>query len=110
MRPLSCRSTTFSSRPRSGPENRLCAATSVVMTSLSVIASAAKQSIPPRKERMDCFVASLLAMTKESVRRIHQFTFRARRQELAREDFRGRRRPGQLIALHDDADGAGHAV
>jgi hypothetical protein len=28
-----------------------------------VIASAAKQSILPRKERMDCFVASLLAMT-----------------------------------------------
>ena len=25
----------------------------------------AKQSITPRKERMDCFVASLLAMTKE---------------------------------------------
>jgi hypothetical protein len=29
----------------------------------TVIASAAKQSIVPRKERMDCFVASLLAMT-----------------------------------------------
>jgi hypothetical protein len=28
-----------------------------------VIASEAKQSMPPRKERMDCFVASLLAMT-----------------------------------------------
>jgi hypothetical protein len=28
-----------------------------------VIASEAKQSIVPRKERMDCFVASLLAMT-----------------------------------------------
>src|SRR6266850_1430681 len=34
MTPLSCRSTTFSSRPRSGPENRLCAATSMVMTAL----------------------------------------------------------------------------
>jgi hypothetical protein len=30
---------------------------------LTVIASEAKQSISPRKERMDCFVASLLAMT-----------------------------------------------
>jgi hypothetical protein len=29
----------------------------------SVIASEAKQSIFPREERMDCFVASLLAMT-----------------------------------------------
>jgi hypothetical protein len=29
----------------------------------TVIASAAKQSISPREERMDCFVASLLAMT-----------------------------------------------
>src|SRR5260370_24426497 len=28
-----------------------------------VIASEAKQSMEPRKERMDCFVASLLAMT-----------------------------------------------
>ena len=33
-----------------------------------VIASEAKQSIFPSKERMDCFVASLLAMTIESVR------------------------------------------
>jgi len=30
----------------------------------TVIASAAKQSIAPRKERMDCFVAALLAMTE----------------------------------------------
>src|SRR6266700_4473958 len=29
----------------------------------AVIASEAKQSIAPRKERMDCFVAALLAMT-----------------------------------------------
>src|SRR5258708_38355277 len=29
-----------------------------------VIASEAKQSIAPRKERMDCFVAALLAMTE----------------------------------------------
>jgi hypothetical protein len=28
-----------------------------------VIASEAKQSIAPRKEKMDCFVAALLAMT-----------------------------------------------
>ncbi|QOZ30732.1 hypothetical protein XH92_02530 [Bradyrhizobium sp. CCBAU 53421] len=28
-----------------------------------VIASEAKQSIVPRRDRMDCFVASLLAMT-----------------------------------------------
>jgi hypothetical protein len=31
----------------------------------SVIASEAKQSIAPRKESMDCFVAALLAMTTE---------------------------------------------
>jgi hypothetical protein len=30
---------------------------------VAVIASEAKQSIKPRKERVDCFVASLLAMT-----------------------------------------------
>jgi hypothetical protein len=30
----------------------------------TVIASAAKQSMSRKKERMDCFVASLLAMTK----------------------------------------------
>jgi len=29
----------------------------------AVIASEAKQSILPRKERLDCFVASLLGMT-----------------------------------------------
>ena len=32
-------------------------------SSFHVIASEAKQSIFPSKERMDCFVASLLAMT-----------------------------------------------
>jgi hypothetical protein len=31
----------------------------------TVIASAAKQSIAPRKERKDCFVAALLAMTTQ---------------------------------------------
>jgi hypothetical protein len=31
----------------------------------AVIASEAKQSILPRKESMDCFVASLLAMTEK---------------------------------------------
>ena len=35
----------------------------------SVIASAAKQSISLSKERMDCFVASLLAMTTDTVSR-----------------------------------------
>jgi hypothetical protein len=30
----------------------------------SVIASEAKQSMPRRKERLDCFVATLLAMTE----------------------------------------------
>jgi hypothetical protein len=35
----------------------------VVNVRLDVIASEAKQSISPRKGRMDCFVASLLAMT-----------------------------------------------
>jgi hypothetical protein len=34
---------------------------------LAVIASEAKQSISPRDERMDCFVASLLAMTQLAV-------------------------------------------
>jgi hypothetical protein len=34
------------------------------MLSMTVIASEAKQSISPRKERMDCFVALLLAMTE----------------------------------------------
>jgi hypothetical protein len=33
------------------------------LVSMVVIASGAKQSIAPRKERMDCFVALLLAMT-----------------------------------------------
>ncbi|WP_212034187.1 hypothetical protein, partial [Bradyrhizobium sp. JYMT SZCCT0428] len=33
----------------------------------AVIASEAKQSMAPRKERMDCFVASLLAMTERAV-------------------------------------------
>ena|GEM_PF-5020389 len=32
----------------------------------TVIASEAKQSIPPHEERMDCFVASLLAMTERA--------------------------------------------
>jgi len=32
-----------------------------------VIASEAKQSISPRKERTDCFVASLLAMMTKRV-------------------------------------------
>jgi len=32
-------------------------------TIIAVIASEAKQSITPRKERLDCFVAVLLAMT-----------------------------------------------
>jgi hypothetical protein len=35
-----------------------------VPRSLTVIASAAKQSIAQQKERMDCFVAALLAMTE----------------------------------------------
>jgi hypothetical protein len=34
----------------------------------SVIASEAKQSIWPHKERMDCFVASLLAMTVKIIK------------------------------------------
>jgi intracellular sulfur oxidation DsrE/DsrF family protein len=35
---------------------------------LTVIASEAKQSISPHKERMDCFVALLLAMTRRDIR------------------------------------------
>src|SRR5260370_29296141 len=35
----------------------------ILQVNETVIASAAKQSIAPRKERMDCFVAALLAMT-----------------------------------------------
>jgi hypothetical protein len=38
---------------------------------LSVIASAAKQSMP--QERMDCFVAALLAMTEEPLFRTRRF-------------------------------------
>jgi len=34
------------------------------MTYSFVIASEAKQSISPRHEKLDCFVASLLAMTR----------------------------------------------
>src|SRR5258708_33787738 len=34
----------------------------ILQVNETVIASAAKQSIAPRKERMDCFVAALLAM------------------------------------------------
>src|SRR5262245_18122261 len=37
-------------------------------TPLSVIASEAKQSTSPNEERMDCFVASLLAMTARAAR------------------------------------------
>src|SRR5439155_449828 len=59
MTPLSCCSTTLSSRPRSGPENRLCAATFIVMPRFLVIgcdkreafaqgSEATKQSIFPR--------------------------------------------------------------
>jgi hypothetical protein len=36
-------------------------------TAFAVIASEAKQSISPLEERMDCFVASLLAMTEPAV-------------------------------------------
>jgi hypothetical protein len=43
----------------------------------TVIASEAKQSISPSKERMDCFVASLLAMTSDTVPRSRR-SFRAR--------------------------------
>jgi hypothetical protein len=47
-------------------------------TPTTVIASEAKQSTPPYGDRMDCFVASLLAMTeqvgwaKARQRRAHQ--------------------------------------
>ena len=43
--------------------NRHSGASTLAELTEFVIASEAKQSIPPRKERMDCFVASLLAMT-----------------------------------------------
>jgi len=41
----------------------LTAETIIQSLSRFVIASEAKQSIVPRKESMDCFVAALLAMT-----------------------------------------------
>src|ERR1700722_3109817 len=49
-------------------------------TARAVIASEAKQSMPPHKESMDCFVASLLAMT--TVRSAH---LRARLEPLGHE-------------------------
>src|SRR6185369_1740583 len=90
MRPLSCLSTTFSSRPRSGPQNRLCAGISVVMTCPPRHCERSEAIHRAAKARMDCFVASLLAMTEHLVRSIHQLPLRARRQELARENLRGR--------------------
>ena len=39
----------------------------------AVIASGAKQSISPSEERVDCFVASLLAMTSPQFK--HDFAF-----------------------------------
>jgi hypothetical protein len=38
----------------------------------AVIASEAKQSILPRQERMDCFVALLLAMTETNTELSHK--------------------------------------
>src|SRR6478735_4014804 len=81
MIPLSCRSTTLSVTPRSGPRNRLVAAISVAMT-----------------------------VSPNLVGSIHQLPLRTRRQEFAREHLCGRRRAGELIALDHDADGARHAV
>src|SRR3981189_1235878 len=43
----------------------------------TVIASEAKQSIARRQERMDCFVASLLAMTKGQISPLPQNHIRA---------------------------------
>src|SRR3982074_285954 len=40
----------------------------------AVIASEAKQSISPRKERMDCFVAPLLAMTATALLHLRRHT------------------------------------
>src|SRR5256885_2604901 len=80
MTPLSCRSTTLSPMPRSGPRNRLVAVTSVAMAA------------------------------RPSVRGIDQLAILPRRQEFAREDLRHLGRAGKLIALDHDADGARHAV
>ena len=54
------------------PEQRVTADVlrDVRRPSIRVIASEAKQSISPCKERMDCFVASLLAMTALPILRI----------------------------------------
>src|SRR5882672_8370565 len=65
--------------------------------STSVIASAAKQSIWPRQERMDCFVAALLAMTARGLRiRLDQSTFGNQRPNLV---FRKSRLPQNLPAM-----------
>src|SRR6267143_992581 len=86
MIPLSCRSTTFSRRTRSGPQNKVSAVTSMDMT----------------RDRVFLLFAS--------VRGVDQFALGARWQEFAREHFRRRRRAGELIAFDDDPDGARHAV
>src|SRR5512138_2123614 len=81
MTPLSCRSTTFLSRPLSGPENRLFAKTSVVISILRHCEERSDEAIHLSPgDGTDCFAA--LAITA-LVRRIHQFPLRARRQEFA---------------------------
>src|SRR5690242_16910809 len=69
MMPLSCRSTTLSARPRSGPRNRLVALTSVAIGA------------------------------RPSVSCIDQRAIFQRRHEFAGEDFLHFRRAGELIAL-----------
>src|SRR4051794_3714303 len=108
MTPSSCRSTTFSSRPWAGPENRMCAGTTVAMTALRHCEERSDEAIHLSPcGGMDCFAP--LAMTT-LVCRVSQFPLRARRQEFTRKNLRRRRRPRKLVTLDDDADGAGHAV
>ena len=65
-------------------------ASEAIHLTAAVIASEAKQSISRRKERMDCFVASLLAMTA-----IHS-------RDLAMRDKKipDAGRPGVLVSKH----------
>src|SRR5437762_8374403 len=91
MTPLSCRSTTFSSRPRSGPENRLCAGISVIMTCplrhcerSEAIHPAAKRKngllrrFAPLRKRFAFVAGNDGLIHRQLIRRIDQLPLRAR--------------------------------
>jgi hypothetical protein len=52
----------------------------MIYEAINVIASEAKQSISTHADRMDCLVASLLAMTEETATEILSASFRGARQ------------------------------